>query len=108
LQFDRLCAASYGDIHHDRAAAGKPIAVEDSMIAATVRAYGAHAIATQSGGCRAVDRRPSLPHPDSRSLSVEFGNNHRRGHGMPNVVGMKDALGKNDRSMLYLLIGKLS
>ena len=62
LQFDRLCAALYGDIRHDRAAAGKPIAVENSMIAATARAYGAHAIATQSGGlCR-------LRHSADRSL----------------------------------------
>ena len=48
MQFDRLCAALYGDIRHAREAAGKPIAVEDAMIAATARAYGAQAIATRN------------------------------------------------------------
>jgi predicted nucleic acid-binding protein len=48
LPFDRLCAALYGEIRHAREAAGKPIAVEDAMIAATARAYGAHAIATRN------------------------------------------------------------
>ena len=48
LPFDRLCAALYGEIRHAREAAGRPIAVEDAMIAATARAYGAHAIATRN------------------------------------------------------------
>ena len=48
LPFDRLCAALYGEIRHAREAAGKPIAVEDAMIAATARAYGAQAIATRN------------------------------------------------------------
>jgi toxin FitB len=47
LQFDRACAAAYGNIRHAREAAGKPIAVEDTMIAAT-RAYGVQAIATRN------------------------------------------------------------
>ena len=46
LPFDRLCAALYGEIRHAREAAGKPIAIEDALIAATARAYGAQAIAT--------------------------------------------------------------
>lgn len=41
LPFDRPCAAHYGDIRHAREATGRPIAVEDAMIAATARAYGA-------------------------------------------------------------------
>ena len=41
LPFDSACAASYGEIRAVREAAGKPIAVEDAMIAATARAYGA-------------------------------------------------------------------
>ena len=48
LRFDRVCAALYGDIRHAREAAGKPIAVEDAMIAATASAYGAQAIATRN------------------------------------------------------------
>lgn len=48
LPFDRLCAALYGAIRHAREAAGKPIEVEDAMIAATARAYGAKAIATRN------------------------------------------------------------
>jgi predicted nucleic acid-binding protein len=41
LPFDSACAALYGKIRADREAAGKPITVEDGMIAATARAYGA-------------------------------------------------------------------
>jgi predicted nucleic acid-binding protein len=41
LHFDSACAAVYGEIRSDREAAGKPIAVEDCMIAATARANGA-------------------------------------------------------------------
>jgi predicted nucleic acid-binding protein len=48
LRFDRACAALYGDIRHVREAAGKPIAVEDAMIAATARAYGMQVIATRN------------------------------------------------------------
>jgi toxin FitB len=48
LQFDRACAAVYGEIRHGREAAGKPITVEDAMIAATARAYGVRAIATRN------------------------------------------------------------
>lgn len=48
LPFDRLCAALYGEIRHARSAAGKPIAVEDAMVAATARGHGAHAIATRN------------------------------------------------------------
>jgi predicted nucleic acid-binding protein len=48
LQFDRACAAVYGEIRYGREAAGKPITVEDAMIAATARAYGVRAIATRN------------------------------------------------------------
>ena len=48
LRFDSGCAAIYGDIRHAREAAGKPITVEDAMIAATARAYGVRAIATRN------------------------------------------------------------
>jgi len=48
LPFDRLCAAFYGEIRLAREAAGKPIAIEDALIAATARAYGAQAIATRN------------------------------------------------------------
>src|ERR1700731_276521 len=48
LQFDRACAAAYGEIRHRREAAGTPITVEDAMIAATARAYGVRAIATRN------------------------------------------------------------
>lgn len=41
LHFDSACAALYGEIRSHREAAGKPIAVEDCMIAATARAHGA-------------------------------------------------------------------
>ncbi len=41
LLFDRPCAALYGEIRHVREAVGEPIEVEDAMIAATARAYGA-------------------------------------------------------------------
>jgi predicted nucleic acid-binding protein len=48
LPFDGPCAALYGDIRHAREAAGRPIAVEDAMIAATGRAFGVQAIATRN------------------------------------------------------------
>ncbi|MEA2773014.1 MAG: toxin FitB [Acetobacteraceae bacterium] len=48
LPFDRACAALYGEIRHTRQAAGKPITVEDAMIAATARAYGVQAIVTRN------------------------------------------------------------
>ena len=48
LRFDRTCAALYGEIRHAREAAGKPIAVEDAMIAATARAYGVRTIVTRN------------------------------------------------------------
>jgi toxin FitB len=48
LPFDRACAALYGEIRHARQAAGKPITVEDAMIAATARAYGVQAIVTRN------------------------------------------------------------
>jgi len=48
LPFDRFCAALYGEIRGTREAVGKPIALEDAMIAATARAYGAEAIATRN------------------------------------------------------------
>jgi predicted nucleic acid-binding protein len=41
LPFDCACVAHYGEIRAAREATGKPIAVEDAMIAATARAYGA-------------------------------------------------------------------
>lgn len=41
LPFDTGCAALYGEIRASREAAGRPITVEDAMIAATARAYGA-------------------------------------------------------------------
>ena len=40
LPFDGTCAARYGEIRAAREATGKPIAVEDAMIAATALAYG--------------------------------------------------------------------
>jgi predicted nucleic acid-binding protein len=48
LRFDRACAAIYGEIRSAREASGKPITVEDAMIAATARAYGVRAIATRN------------------------------------------------------------
>lgn len=48
LPFDTACAALYGDIRTAREAAGRPITVEDAMIAATARAYGVHALATRN------------------------------------------------------------
>ena len=48
LRFDRTCAALYGEIRHAREAAGKPISVEDAMIAATARAYGVRTIVTRN------------------------------------------------------------
>jgi toxin FitB len=47
LAFDSACAALYGEIRAGREAGGKPIAVEDAMIAATARAYGV-ALATRN------------------------------------------------------------
>ena len=47
MPFDGACAALYGEIRASREAAGKPISVEDAMIAATARAYGA-ALATRN------------------------------------------------------------
>lgn len=41
LPFDRDCARLYGSIRAGREAMGRPIAVEDAMIAATARTYGA-------------------------------------------------------------------
>ena len=41
LPFDRMCASHYGAIRSAREAAGRPITVEDAMIAATARAHGA-------------------------------------------------------------------
>ena len=40
LAFDSASAAIYGELGAAREAAGKPITVEDAMIAATARAYG--------------------------------------------------------------------
>jgi predicted nucleic acid-binding protein len=48
LPFDRACAAIYGEIRHGREAVGKPITVEDAMIAATARAYGVRAVVTRN------------------------------------------------------------
>jgi predicted nucleic acid-binding protein len=48
LRFDRSCAALYGEVRHAREAAGKPITVEDAMIAATARAYGVAGIVTRN------------------------------------------------------------
>lgn len=39
LVFDRLCAGFYGDIRSAREKAGRPISIEDAMIAATARAH---------------------------------------------------------------------
>ena len=47
LPFDRLCASHYGAIRSAREAAGRPITVEDAMIAATACAHGA-AVATRN------------------------------------------------------------
>ncbi len=49
VPFDGACAALYGEIRAGREAAGKPITVEDAMIAATARAHGA-ALATRNVG----------------------------------------------------------
>jgi toxin FitB len=48
LPFDAPCAALYGQIRHQREAAGRPITVEDAMIAATAQAYSVQAIATRN------------------------------------------------------------
>jgi toxin FitB len=48
LQFDRTCAALYGEVRRAREAAGKPISVQDAMIAATARAYGVAGIVTRN------------------------------------------------------------
>ena len=47
LTFDSTCATHYGEIRAAREATGKPIEVEDAMIAATALAYGA-AVATRN------------------------------------------------------------
>jgi predicted nucleic acid-binding protein len=47
LPFDSLCARHYGVIRAGREAAGRPITVEDAMIAATARAHGA-SVATRN------------------------------------------------------------
>ncbi len=49
LPFDGACAAIYGQIRASREAIGKPIEVEDAMIAATARAHGAY-LATRNVG----------------------------------------------------------
>ncbi len=41
LAFDSLCARHYGAIRSAREAAGRPITVEDAMVAAIARAHGA-------------------------------------------------------------------
>lgn len=41
VPFDSACATHYGEIRASREAAGRPITVEDALIAATVRARGA-------------------------------------------------------------------
>jgi predicted nucleic acid-binding protein len=48
LPFDRACASLYGEIRHSREAAGRPVSVEDAMIAATAEAYGVQAIVTRN------------------------------------------------------------
>ncbi|MGA3006222.1 MAG: type II toxin-antitoxin system VapC family toxin [Acetobacteraceae bacterium] len=48
LRFDRSCAALYGEIRHARESVGKPITIEEAMIAATARAYGVAAIVTRN------------------------------------------------------------
>jgi predicted nucleic acid-binding protein len=48
LRFDRVCAALYGEIRQAREAVGRPMTVEDAMIAATARAYGMQAIVTRN------------------------------------------------------------
>ena len=48
LRFDSSCAALYGEIRHVRESAGKPITVEDAMIAATARAYNVAGIVTRN------------------------------------------------------------
>ena len=47
LPFDATCATLYGTIRAEREARGKPIEVEDAMIAATAGAHGA-AVATRN------------------------------------------------------------
>jgi hypothetical protein len=49
LPFDGACATHYGIIRVARQSAGKPISVQDAMIAATARAYGV-AVATRNAG----------------------------------------------------------
>ena len=49
LAFDSTAAAFYGTVRAAREATGRPIEVEDAMIAATARAYGV-AIATRNIG----------------------------------------------------------
>jgi hypothetical protein len=49
LSFDGTAAIHYGIIRVARQSAGKPISVQDAMIAATARAYGV-AVATRNAG----------------------------------------------------------
>lgn len=54
LAFDSAAAALYGTIRAAREAAGKPISVEDAMIAATARAYALSVVTCNEldfGGC---------------------------------------------------------
>jgi predicted nucleic acid-binding protein len=48
MAFDSAAAAPYGAVRAECEAAGKPISVQDAMIAATARAHGL-AIATRNG-----------------------------------------------------------
>jgi predicted nucleic acid-binding protein len=48
LRFDSACATLYGEIRSAREATGRPITVEDAMIAATARVYGVQVIATRN------------------------------------------------------------
>ncbi len=50
LHFDRICAALYRQVRSAREAAGRPISIQDAMIAATARAHGMSAIATRNVG----------------------------------------------------------
>jgi len=48
LPFDHACTLFYGEIRNAREASGKPVTIEDAMIAATARAHGVHMIATRN------------------------------------------------------------
>jgi predicted nucleic acid-binding protein len=48
LRFVRSCAAFYREIRHARESIGKPISVENAMIAATAQAYGVAGIVTRN------------------------------------------------------------